>query len=144
MWHATNPPRGWTRAPPRSSCRQSRTRSRPGAPSSAQVSTCHTLRIRNAWLVVRSQAPAGPRGHARHDPTLPLCVSCAVHQPSIDIFEAFDELLLLKRGGEPVYVGPLGQHASQLIQYFEKIQAGSSGHCTNLMLHAPYLCWHIW
>ncbi|KOM41952.1 hypothetical protein LR48_Vigan04g215000 [Vigna angularis] len=46
-------------------------------------------------------------------------VVCTIHQPSIDIFDAFDELLLLKRGGEEIYVGPLGQHCSQLISYFE-------------------------
>ncbi|XP_073124129.1 pleiotropic drug resistance protein 1-like [Henckelia pumila] len=48
-------------------------------------------------------------------------VVCTIHQPSIDIFDAFDELLLLKRGGEEIYVGPLGRHSSQLIQYFEGI-----------------------
>lgn len=48
-------------------------------------------------------------------------VVCTIHQPSIDIFDAFDEVLLLKRGGEEIYVGPLGQHCSQLINYFEGI-----------------------
>ncbi|KAJ4707956.1 Pleiotropic drug resistance ABC transporter [Melia azedarach] len=46
-------------------------------------------------------------------------VVCTIHQPSIDIFDAFDELLLLKRGGEEIYVGALGRHSSQLIEYFE-------------------------
>lgn len=27
-------------------------------------------------------------------------VVCTIHQPSIDIFEAFDELFLMKRGGQ--------------------------------------------
>ncbi|XP_044472279.1 pleiotropic drug resistance protein 1-like isoform X2 [Mangifera indica] len=49
-------------------------------------------------------------------------VVCTIHQPSIDIFDAFDELLLLKRGGEEIYVGPLGRHSSQLIKYFEGIE----------------------
>ncbi|GER48392.1 pleiotropic drug resistance protein, partial [Striga asiatica] len=49
-------------------------------------------------------------------------VVCTIHQPSIDIFEAFDELLLLKRGGEEIYVGPLGHHSCDLIKYFEGIQ----------------------
>ncbi|KAL0284493.1 UNVERIFIED_CONTAM: Pleiotropic drug resistance protein 1 [Sesamum angustifolium] len=35
-------------------------------------------------------------------------VVCTIHQPSIDIFEAFDELFLMKRGGEEIYVGPIG------------------------------------
>ncbi|KAL2897787.1 ABC transporter G family member 37 [Bienertia sinuspersici] len=48
-------------------------------------------------------------------------VVCTIHQPSIDIFDAFDELLLLKRGGEQIYFGPLGRHGIQLIKYFEAI-----------------------
>ncbi|PHU09680.1 Pleiotropic drug resistance protein 3 [Capsicum chinense] len=46
---------------------------------------------------------------------------CTIHQPSIDIFDAFDELLLLKLGGEEIYVGPSGRHSSHLIKYFEGI-----------------------
>ncbi|RVW53909.1 Pleiotropic drug resistance protein 1 [Vitis vinifera] len=42
-------------------------------------------------------------------------VVCTIHQPSIDIFDAFDELLLLKRGGEEIYTGPIGHHSSHLI-----------------------------
>ncbi|KAJ0960090.1 hypothetical protein J5N97_000149 [Dioscorea zingiberensis] len=48
-------------------------------------------------------------------------VVCTIHQPSIDIFEAFDELFLMKRGGEEIYVGPLGRNSSHLIKYFEGI-----------------------
>ncbi|KAJ1259983.1 hypothetical protein BS78_10G197300 [Paspalum vaginatum] len=48
-------------------------------------------------------------------------VVCTIHQPSIDIFEAFDELLLLKQGGEEIYFGPLGHHSSEMIKYFEEI-----------------------
>lgn len=48
-------------------------------------------------------------------------VVCTIHQPSIDIFEAFDELFLMKRGGEEIYVGPLGYNSCELISYFEGI-----------------------
>ncbi|KAL0720920.1 hypothetical protein Bca4012_035519 [Brassica carinata] len=48
-------------------------------------------------------------------------IVCTIHQPSIDIFEAFDELVLLKTGGRMIYTGPLGQQSSQVIQYFESI-----------------------
>ncbi|KAJ8640827.1 hypothetical protein MRB53_017521 [Persea americana] len=41
-------------------------------------------------------------------------VVCTIHQPSIDIFEAFDE-----RGGEEIYVGPLGHNSCHLVSYFE-------------------------
>ncbi|MBA0800671.1 hypothetical protein Gohar_011091 [Gossypium harknessii] len=49
-------------------------------------------------------------------------VVCTIHQPSIDIFEAFDELLLMKRGGQVIYSGPLGRHSHELIEYFEAVQ----------------------
>ncbi|CAH1425582.1 unnamed protein product [Lactuca virosa] len=49
-------------------------------------------------------------------------VVCTIHQPSIDIFEAFDELFLMKRGGEELYVGPVGRHSCHLIKYFEDIE----------------------
>ncbi|XP_022728526.1 pleiotropic drug resistance protein 1-like isoform X2 [Durio zibethinus] len=52
-------------------------------------------------------------------------VVCTIHQPSIDIFEAFDELFLLKRGGQEIYVGPLGHHSKHLIKYFEGIEGVS-------------------
>ncbi|KAH9714763.1 ABC transporter G family member 40 [Citrus sinensis] len=48
-------------------------------------------------------------------------VVCTIHQPSIDIFEAFDELFLMKRGGYEIYVGPLGRHSCHLVSYFEAI-----------------------
>ncbi|KAI0502525.1 hypothetical protein KFK09_017478 [Dendrobium nobile] len=49
-------------------------------------------------------------------------VVCTIHQPSIDIFESFDELFLMKLGGEEIYVGPLGNNSYHLINYFEAIQ----------------------
>ncbi|XVF86696.1 hypothetical protein PTKIN_Ptkin18bG0062900 [Pterospermum kingtungense] len=48
-------------------------------------------------------------------------VVCTIHQPSIDIFEAFDELLLMKRGGQVIYFGPLGRNSHKIIEYFEAI-----------------------
>ncbi|KAI8531760.1 hypothetical protein RHMOL_Rhmol11G0160500 [Rhododendron molle] len=48
-------------------------------------------------------------------------IVCTIHQPSIDIFEAFDELLVLKNGGRIIYSGPLGQHSSFVIKYFEDV-----------------------
>ncbi|CAL5391490.1 unnamed protein product [Camellia sinensis] len=48
-------------------------------------------------------------------------VVCTIHQPSIDIFEAFDELLLMKRGGNVIYAGPLGRHSHKLVKYFEAV-----------------------
>ncbi|XP_060675558.1 pleiotropic drug resistance protein 1 isoform X1 [Ziziphus jujuba] len=52
-------------------------------------------------------------------------VVCTIHQPSIDIFEAFDEVFLMKHGGQEIYVGPLGHHSCHLIKYFEGIEGVS-------------------
>lgn len=46
-------------------------------------------------------------------------VVCTIHQPSIDIFEAFDELMLMKRGGQVIYAGPLGRNSQKVVEYFE-------------------------
>ncbi|CAO2211715.1 unnamed protein product [Urochloa humidicola] len=48
-------------------------------------------------------------------------VVCTIHQPSIEIFESFDELLLMKRGGQLIYSGLLGPLSSNMIKYFEAI-----------------------
>ena len=46
-------------------------------------------------------------------------IVCTIHQPSIDIFESFDELLLLKRGGETIFNGQLGKDSKDLVEYFQ-------------------------
>ena len=46
-------------------------------------------------------------------------IVCTIHQPSIDIFESFDELLLLKRGGETIFNGQLGKDSKDLVKYFQ-------------------------
>lgn len=49
------------------------------------------------------------------------CVVCTIHQPSTPIFFEFDNLLLLMRGGQTVYFGPLGEKGESLINYFQGI-----------------------
>ncbi|XP_020575756.1 pleiotropic drug resistance protein 3-like [Phalaenopsis equestris] len=46
---------------------------------------------------------------------------CTIHQPSIGIFESFDELILMKKGGRMIYSGPIGQNSQKIIDYFERI-----------------------
>ncbi|XP_039124389.1 ABC transporter G family member 31 [Dioscorea cayenensis subsp. rotundata] len=48
-------------------------------------------------------------------------IVCTIHQPSIDIFESFDELLFMKRGGQLIYAGPLGRNSRKLVEFFEAI-----------------------
>jgi len=46
---------------------------------------------------------------------------CTIHQPSTVIFEAFESLLLLRRGGQTVFFGELGEKGANLVSYFEAI-----------------------
>eukprot|EP00981_Chlorochromonas_danica_P001615 scaffold349_cov237-Ochromonas_danica.AAC.1 len=46
-------------------------------------------------------------------------IVCTIHQPSTAIFNAFDRLLLLMRGGLTVYFGPLGEDSVNLVHYFQ-------------------------
>ncbi|ETO66547.1 hypothetical protein F444_16343 [Phytophthora nicotianae P1976] len=48
-------------------------------------------------------------------------IICTIHQPSSEVFYLFDSLLLLKRGGETVFYGNLGENCRNLIDYFENI-----------------------
>ncbi|XP_075636398.1 pleiotropic drug resistance protein 2-like isoform X1 [Castanea sativa] len=76
-------------------------------------------------------------------------VVCTIHQPSIDIFEAFDELLLMKRGGQVSYAGPLGRNSHKLIEYFEavpgitKIRDGYNPAAWMLEVTAPTIESHL-
>lgn len=47
-------------------------------------------------------------------------IMCTIHQPSALLFQEFDRLLLLKKGGETVYFGDIGPNASTMIEYFER------------------------
>ena len=43
----------------------------------------------------------------------------SIHQPSAELFQVFDRLLLLRKGGQTVYFGDIGPSASTLIHYLE-------------------------
>lgn len=50
-------------------------------------------------------------------------ILCTIHQPSSLLFESFDRLLLLERGGETVYFGDIGRDSVKLRQYFARYDA---------------------
>ncbi|CAK4143652.1 unnamed protein product [Aphanomyces euteiches] len=48
-------------------------------------------------------------------------IVCTIHQPSSEVFSMFDNLLLMKRGGQMVFFGPLGLGSANLQNYLEAI-----------------------
>ncbi|PHH60547.1 hypothetical protein CDD81_1552 [Ophiocordyceps australis] len=47
-------------------------------------------------------------------------ILCTIHQPSAILFQSFDRLLFLAKGGKTVYFGDIGENSSTLLDYFEK------------------------
>jgi ATP-binding cassette subfamily G (WHITE) protein 2 (PDR) len=47
-------------------------------------------------------------------------ILCTIHQPSAALFQRFDRLLLLAKGGRTVYFGEVGRGSSTLIDYFTR------------------------
>ncbi|KZF23845.1 putative ABC transporter [Xylona heveae TC161] len=47
-------------------------------------------------------------------------ILCTIHQPSAMLFQRFDRLLFLAKGGRTVYFGEIGKNSSTLTNYFEK------------------------
>ena len=51
---------------------------------------------------------------------------CRIHQPSAELFQVFDKLLLLRKGGQTVYFGDIGDKSSIMLDYFEQ---NGAPHC---------------
>jgi ABC-type multidrug transport system ATPase subunit len=47
-------------------------------------------------------------------------ILCTIHQPSAILFQRFDRLLLLARGGRTVYFGDIGKNSHILVDYLTK------------------------
>lgn len=46
-------------------------------------------------------------------------VLCTIHQPSAILFQEFDRLLFLMKGGKTIYFGDIGKNSRTLLDYFE-------------------------
>lgn len=68
------------------------------------------LDSRGALVVMRAMKKIALTGRT-------ICAT--IHQPSSAVFEMFDDLLLLKKGGEVVFFGELGAESKNLVNYFE-------------------------
>ncbi|KAF3168493.1 hypothetical protein TWF225_011796 [Orbilia oligospora] len=47
-------------------------------------------------------------------------ILCTIHQPSAMLFQRFDRLLLLAKGGKTVYFGEVGKNSNTLLDYFAR------------------------
>jgi ATP-binding cassette subfamily G (WHITE) protein 2 (PDR) len=47
-------------------------------------------------------------------------ILCTIHQPSAMLFQRFDRLLLLAKGGKTVYFGEIGHNSQTLLDYFAR------------------------
>ncbi|GAA5925123.1 hypothetical protein JCM10213_000539 [Rhodosporidiobolus nylandii] len=45
-------------------------------------------------------------------------ILATIHQPSSELFQVFDRLLLLKKGGKTVYFGNIGKNSEEMLEYF--------------------------
>ncbi|KAK2462635.1 hypothetical protein APHAL10511_005368 [Amanita phalloides] len=69
------------------------------------------LDSQSAWSIVSFLRNLADSGQA---------ILCTIHQPSAELFQVFDRVLLLRKGGQTVYFGDLGHNATTLIDYFER------------------------
>ena len=68
------------------------------------------LDSQSAWAIMSFLRNLADNGQA---------ILCTIHQPSAELFQVFDRLLLLRKGGQTVYFGNLGLNATTLLHYFE-------------------------
>ena len=68
------------------------------------------LDSQTAWSVCKLMRKLADNGQA---------ILCTIHQPSALLFQEFDRLLFLAKGGRTVYFGDIGNKSKTLIKYFE-------------------------
>lgn len=68
------------------------------------------LDSRGALIVIRAMRRIADSGRT---------VVATIHQPSAAVFEMFDDLILLEKGGNVVFFGELGEESNKLVKYFE-------------------------
>ncbi|KAF4947363.1 hypothetical protein FSARC_13984 [Fusarium sarcochroum] len=76
------------------------------------------LDSQSSWAIVAFLRKLADAGQA---------VLCTVHQPSAILFQEFDRLLFLARGGKTVYFGDIGNNSRTLLNYFENNGARACG-----------------
>jgi ATP-binding cassette, subfamily G (WHITE), member 2, PDR len=69
------------------------------------------LDSQSSWSIVAFLRKLADSGQA---------ILCTIHQPSAILFQEFDRLLFLMKGGKTIYFGDIGKNSSTLLEYFER------------------------
>lgn len=89
------------------------------------------LDSQSSWSICAFLRKLADRGQA---------VLSTIHQPSAMLFQQFDRLLFLAKGGRTVYFGDIGGDSRTLLDYFEAKGARACGASENVSFHFP-MCW---
>jgi ATP-binding cassette, subfamily G (WHITE), member 2, PDR len=76
------------------------------------------LDSQTAWSIVTLLRKLANNGQA---------ILCTIHQPSAILFQEFDRLLFLAKGGKTLYFGDIGENSKTLSYYFEHSGARPCG-----------------
>ncbi|KAL1956581.1 hypothetical protein VTO42DRAFT_7052 [Malbranchea cinnamomea] len=76
------------------------------------------LDSQSSWSIVQFLRKLANSGQA---------VLSTIHQPSAILFQEFDRLLFLAKGGKTVYFGDIGENSKTLLSYFERNGAEPCG-----------------
>lgn len=69
------------------------------------------LDSQSSWSIVAFLRKLADSGQA---------ILCTIHQPSAILFQEFDRLLFLMKGGKTIYFGEIGPNSKTLLDYFER------------------------
>ncbi|KAH6844637.1 ABC-2 type transporter-domain-containing protein [Chaetomium sp. MPI-CAGE-AT-0009] len=69
------------------------------------------LDAQSSWAIVQLLRQLADNGQA---------ILCTIHQPSALLFQQFDRLLFLAKGGKTVYFGGIGANSATVLDYFER------------------------
>lgn len=80
------------------------------------------LDSQSSWAIIAFLRKLADNGQA---------VLATIHQPSAILFQEFDRLLFLAKGGKTVYFGDIGKNSETLLNYFESNGADKCGEDEN-------------
>jgi ATP-binding cassette, subfamily G (WHITE), member 2, PDR len=93
------------------------------------------LDSQSSWAIIAFLRKLADNGQA---------VLATIHQPSAILFQEFDRLLFLAKGGKTVYFGDIGKNSETLLNYFESNGADKCGDDDNPAEYSkffqPILC----